>query len=398
MTKFSADDLGFESFADDEPAAPPSPGYEALRQLRRDDLFKVGGKGPTFRVVQSYGDTLKTAVKQGTAGRVLYVVQGETHDYQVGVFPTSGGSIDKTGPSIVPIGIVTKVGAVMPNRKRGSKKSGFDVKRIELTSSGKDSFRLEGEDDGRWGFIDVARFPDSTFWNVREIEVQPQGHGIGTAFYEAAAAEAKRRGGRLGSTYRVSSAADAFWEKQWKLGRATRRKETAPPAEDDPASHDVFLLKEGARSLRNNGGVQLPRARESFDRHFNAMAERFPDFGALELHQDEVAGSDNGHGSERQFGYCTTKPPFQIAFAAKIETLPPAYIDGLMAHEFGHAIDHRYGRKHLEGLFGVRLPDSVERRADKIAEQTFGRRVEYGDLDIQCISCGGKKQRPRKLG
>ena len=78
--------------------------------------------------------------------------------------------------------------------------------------------------------------------------------------------------------------------------------------------------------------------------------------------------------------------------------MPDKYIDGLMAHEFGHAIDHRYGKEALEARFGKRLPDSVERRADKIAEYVFGRPIEYGHLDVQCISCGGKAKRPRRLG
>lgn len=255
---------GFDFFEVDENEPPPAvpEGLAALRELRRDDLFRVGGKGPTFRVVQSYGDTMKTAVKEGTAGRVLYVVQGVTSDYQVEVYPTSGGSLDRTGPSVVPVGIARKIESVK----------------------------------------------------------------------------------------------------------------------------------------RNGPAARLPRAQASFDRHFDVLAQQFPDYGALELHHDEKAGGDNGHGSERQFGYCTVDPPFCIAFAAKIEQMPDEYIDGLMAHEFGHAIDHRYGRKALEARFGKRLPDSVERRADKIAEYVFGRPIEYGQLDVQCVECGGKPRRPKKLG
>lgn len=382
---------GFDFFEVDENEPPPPvpEGLAALRELRRDDLFRVGGKGPTFRVVQSYGDTMKTATKEGTAGRVLYVVQGVTHDYQVEVYPTSGGSLDRTGPSIVPPGIARKVaGPLLKNRK-----AGFDKSAIRLAEDAETHFTLEGEDEeGRGGYI-AARLRGDV-WDVENIEVEPQGEGVGTAFYEAAAAEATRRGGRLGSSYRVSSAADAFWEKQFAKGRATR---VEIESGDDAASLDQYVLKKGARSLKNNP-TSLPRAQASFDRHFDALAQQFPDYGALELHHDEKAGGDNGHGSERQFGYCTVDPPFRIAFAAKIEQMPDEYIDGLMAHEFGHAIDHRYGQKALEAHFGKRLPDSVERRADKIAEYTFGRPIEYGKLDVQCIECGGKQQRPRRLG
>jgi len=141
---------------------------------------------------------------------------------------------------------------------------------------------------------------------------------------------------------------------------------------------------------------RLPRAQACFDRLFDDLEKQFPDFGTLELHHDENAGSDNGAGAERQFGFCTVKPPFRISFAQKIEALPSEYIEGLMAHEMGHALDHRYGAE-LPKRLGKRLPESVERRADKIAEYVFGNAVRYGDLDIQCVKCQGKKTRPRRL-
>lgn len=142
----------------------------------------------------------------------------------------------------------------------------------------------------------------------------------------------------------------------------------------------------------------LPRTKKIFDQLFDVLEEQFPDYGTLELHLDEEAGSDNGHGAERQFGWCTTTAPFQISFASKIETIPDAYIDGLLRHEFGHAIDHRYGTREVERRLHKRLPKSVERRADKIAEYVFGSPIQYGRLDIQCVNCRGKKSRPKKLG
>lgn len=142
----------------------------------------------------------------------------------------------------------------------------------------------------------------------------------------------------------------------------------------------------------------LRRTRVIFDRLFDTLANQFPDFGVLELHHDDAAGSDNGHGAERQFGWCTTRAPFQISFAEKIEQLPDAYVEGLLVHEMGHALDHRYGVKEIQRRLGKRLPKSVERRADKIGEYVFGNQVRYGQLDIQCVRCRGKRQRPKKLG
>jgi hypothetical protein len=168
---------------------------------------------------------------------------------------------------------------------------------------------------------------------------------------------------------------------------------------DPAATVDVLWAKSSAKTgLMPNANRRLDHVHASFNRHFDEAERVFPDLGTVELHEDEEAGSDNGAGSERQFGYCADEKPIVIAFAPKTESLPKKYIDGLMAHEFGHAIEFRYGRRHLEKLWSVKLPESIERRADKIAEHTFGRPIEYGDLDIQCIGCGGKKTRPRRLG
>jgi hypothetical protein len=149
--------------------------------------------------------------------------------------------------------------------------------------------------------------------------------------------------------------------------------------------------------MASNPGTSLTKSTKIFDECFDVVEETFPDFGTCELHHDEKAAADNGTGSERQFGYCMDGDPIVIAFAAKIEKQPDAYIRGLMRHEFGHAVDFRYGKKHLEKLFGQKLPDGVERRADAIAELIFGDPIEYGKLDIQCIGCGGRSPRPGRL-
>ncbi len=152
--------------------------------------------------------------------------------------------------------------------------------------------------------------------------------------------------------------------------------------------------------LARNKGSAMPQVSAAFAKYFDKVERIFPDFGTIELHEDEAAGSDNGHGSERQFGYCAEangSDPITITFAEKTEALPSRYIDGLMAHEFGHALEYRYGVPALEKRWG-KLPTSIERRADKIAEHAFGHRIEYGENDVQCIGCGGKPTRPRRLG
>lgn len=160
---------------------------------------------------------------------------------------------------------------------------------------------------------------------------------------------------------------------------------------------DAFVGRGNDDELTRNTGLPMPKVRAAFDECFDALVEQFPDFGDLELHQDEKAGSDNGHGSERQFGYCMDGKPIRVAFAAKTEKLPVANIRGLMAHEFGHALDYRYGDK-LGKMLGQRLPEGVERRADAIAKAVFGRTIKYDSRDIQCVACQGKSVRPRRLG
>jgi len=165
------------------------------------------------------------------------------------------------------------------------------------------------------------------------------------------------------------------------FGHGSRLDETVHSAEN------VELMANGP----------MKRVVAAFDECFAVLVKEFPDFGKIELVNDEKAGSDNGHGSERQFGYCMDGPTIRIAFAAKTDALPVANIRGLMAHEFGHAIDFRYGGK-LGKMLGQRLPGGIERRADAIAKAVFGRTIKYDGKDVQCVACQGVSVRPRRLG
>jgi hypothetical protein len=146
-----------------------------------------------------------------------------------------------------------------------------------------------------------------------------------------------------------------------------------------------------------NNSSKMPRVAAAFDQCFEIVRVQFPDFGEIELHQDEKAAADNGHGSERQFGYCMDGDPIRIAFARKTEDLPEANINGLVAHEFGHALDNRYG-DDLPELLGCALPGGAERRADAIAKEVFGKTIKYDSYDVQCVACRGQAPRPRRLG
>jgi len=163
------------------------------------------------------------------------------------------------------------------------------------------------------------------------------------------------------------------------------------------ASNPAKKSTERQALVLNGRRSPIPRAEMLFNECFDIVEQQFSDFGDCELHVDEKAGSDNGAGSERQFGYCKDGNPIVIAFAAKVEDLPEANIRGLMRHEFGHALDYRYGRRPLEQQLGVKLSPMTERRADQIAEAVFGDPIEYDQKLIQCIDCGGVSPRPRRL-
>ena len=151
------------------------------------------------------------------------------------------------------------------------------------------------------------------------------------------------------------------------------------------------------RELKFNKANSMKKVEQVFDKAFDKVEAEFPDFGTVELHEDEHAGADNGAGAERQFAYCAEGDPIVIAFAPKATELSESRLRGLMRHEFGHALEYRFGVKELERRLGRRLPEKVERRADVIAETVWGQPIVYDTRDIQCVGIHGKQRRPRRL-
>jgi hypothetical protein len=268
-------------------------------------------------------------------------------------------------------------------------------------------------------FLNLARHLPSTQVRKRSVdyirEAMEQGRGVGPptlyvhipdGWEEGDLSEPAKVSGHEGR-HRAKTAMDLFGDKPFEMHLFPvyfRNRDLTPEwierlrsgliSEDgDPVRGPLF---EPMTMAKNGGSPELRRTSRIFDECFDVVEERFPDFGECELHHDERAAADNGTGSERQFGYCMDGDPLVIAFASKIEDMPDEYIRGLMRHEFGHAIDFRYG-KDLGKMLGRRLPDGIERRADVIAECVFGDPIEYGHLDIQCIGCGGKTPRPGRL-
>lgn len=142
----------------------------------------------------------------------------------------------------------------------------------------------------------------------------------------------------------------------------------------------------------------MSKVERIFDETFDEVARQFPDFGEAELYEDEAAGKDNGAGPERQFAYCKDGDPMVIAFAPKAESATLQRLRGLMRHEFGHALEYRFGVKELERRLGKKLPDGIERRADAIAEAVWRQPIEYDGCMAQCVGCAdGVSPRPKHL-
>jgi hypothetical protein len=154
--------------------------------------------------------------------------------------------------------------------------------------------------------------------------------------------------------------------------------------------------RDRVRANRHTSHNTFQHVEGVFDECFDRIDEMFPDFGSCELHEDAAAGSDNGAGSDRQYAYCMNGDPMVIAFAPKAVELSVANLRGLMRHEFGHALEFRYGVAELERRLG-RLPATVERRADVIAELVWGDPIVYDRRLVQCVGKNGTRPRPAHL-
>ena len=89
----------------------------------------------------------------------------------------------------------------------------------------------------------------------------------------------------------------------------------------------------------------------------------------------------------RNYAYCRLDPDgsITIVVAPKIHHAPRPRVDGLLAHEFGHAALFIAGRLHHS-----------EREADAAAEALFGVRIGYDADEVQ-TTAGGVRPRPAHL-
>ena len=161
----------------------------------------------------------------------------------------------------------------------------------------------------------------------------------------------------------------------------------------------LLKMEERARAgmppnpLRANG--TRVSSEQAFDKLFEALEDMFPDFGTLTLVED-----DGAHDGGRHYAYCAHDGKnIEIAFASQANhDLKPEHMEAMMAHEMGHALDYRYGKRRLAQELDVELSNDPELRADQIAEAVFGFPISY---DVKCgyvqTKSNGVYPRPRGL-
>lgn len=125
----------------------------------------------------------------------------------------------------------------------------------------------------------------------------------------------------------------------------------------------------------------LRRVRAIFARLRAEVRGADPDFDVV-LDVDDAAGEP----CCRQFAYCESVTPARIAVAAKLETENDARIEGILRHEFGHAV-----------LFFAGRLRHTEREADAAAERLWGDPIRYDTDDVQTLG-PGVSPRPAHLG
>jgi hypothetical protein len=105
------------------------------------------------------------------------------------------------------------------------------------------------------------------------------------------------------------------------------------------------------------------------------------------FHVELRRGDASEFTKKRNMAYCRLdRTGVYIHVAPKMERARQDQIDGVLRHEFGHAVFMLCGR-----------PDHTERQADALAEDLFGAPIYY-DRDLIQSTASGQRPRPSILG
>jgi hypothetical protein len=85
-----------------------------------------------------------------------------------------------------------------------------------------------------------------------------------------------------------------------------------------------------------------------------------------------------------------------IFVAPKVLRMNKGRQEGLLRHEFGHAVEFHLGTDQLHAWM-PNLPSGGERRADAVGERLYGDPIFY-DRDLIQTTTGGTRPRPVHLG
>lgn len=97
-------------------------------------------------------------------------------------------------------------------------------------------------------------------------------------------------------------------------------------------------------------------------------------------------GAARDFPTPRAHAWCESSTPPRIVYAPKLERADADRIEGVLRHEFGHALAFHMGEI-----------DHTERDTDEIARRVFGRTIRYDADDVQTIG-EGTSPRPLRLG
>ena len=123
------------------------------------------------------------------------------------------------------------------------------------------------------------------------------------------------------------------------------------------------------------------RVRPVFRRLLAAVQSRYPAFDAV-----LAQGDARRFRTRRAHAWCESTTPPRIVYAPKMERADLDRIEGVLRHEFGHALAF-----HADAI------DHTERDADDLAHLLFGDVIRYDADDVQTFG-PGVAPRPARLG
>jgi hypothetical protein len=151
-------------------------------------------------------------------------------------------------------------------------------------------------------------------------------------------------------------------------------------------------------------------ARSIIEPYFFAIRKKYVEGGISKVKVTELRASSEMHDTERHFAGCRDDG-LVIVVAPEIAELAEDFVIGILAHELGHATDFLYPGEFVMGKDGIarrrrddvtdkqwlkwqrswdrRDPDVVERTADLIAGEVWGKPIGYaGPCLLQTFRTG----------